>query len=308
MRYFKYDLHDLNQLFIPWDKPEYFETLSEIEIRATKLSNASLLYRFAWMSFRNGSETDYLRMDELEGAENSSLPEVIEVDYDKILDEIDLKEFRRDVENHVSKLAENFNTFLKSSLTSSTTNFQAHRTFENNLQQLQNSYKKLNSLTKDKDLHKILKIIAEIHLENYKTTYDDLKLSYTDLFDHLLKNYRLDSTEQYKTVDIFRFLEANARKLFENFELELIEKDFLNPKLNLWKKDKKTLVLFHIYCRERNMLRPGWREKNDFLRCLEIRYNNETGDQGKPSLWKRKPNDYSFGLAKSEFWFLQNIK
>jgi hypothetical protein len=308
MRFFKYDFNDLSQLFIPWNEPEYCGFLTDQERRATKLKHAPKMYSYAHISFRNGSESDYLWMNELVGAKNTVLPEVVEVDYEGFEKEIDLKEFRKDVANYVSKLASNFMTFLIYRLGNAETNFQVQRIFENNLQQLYNSYKNLDSLTQEKSVKKVPKLIAEIHLESYKATYDALKLSYTDLFDHLLKIYRLDSNEQYNASDVFRYLETNARRLFESFELQLIEKDYLNPKLNLWKRDKKALVLFHIYCRERNMLRPGWKEKNDFLRSLEIRYNKETGDQGKPGLWKRKPEDYSPGIAKGEYWFLQNIK
>ncbi|MDX1699564.1 MAG: hypothetical protein R3250_03045 [Melioribacteraceae bacterium] len=309
MHYFKYDLDDLNQVFIPWREPEFYKFLSQREIRQTRLRHADIFYRYAWVDFWNGAESDSLGMEDFMGASNEEMPWDIKVDFEGFEDEIGLKAFKDDVENYVSRLGYNFIKMLESNFEKASSNAGSNKLFKDYLSALFHSYKDLKELYQS-GLNPIQEIIAQAHLTSYQNTYAYLYDNYLDVWKNLLPKFdiRNKTIEQGELVDnIERYIKPDKLLLFYEFEVKLIKIGYLNHSRNKWiAKEKKSLTTFFLYCKNRGLIRKYFSEakNNKLLKELQKRYNLRLGTMDKYSKWK----GYNLKAVADEYRLLDAIK
>lgn len=308
MHYFKYEIDDLNQLFIPWKEPEFSEYLTKQEIQQTRLRHADTFYKYALVNFWNGVESDSLRMRDLVGASNKELPWDIEVDYDSIQKEVGLKVIKEDVENYTSLLKNNFIKMLEAKLVSATTNIGSSVLFKDYLKALKTAYLSLDQLAKS-GLNPVQEIISRAHLKSYQDTYVYLNDHYADVWEKLLSKFDIKNKtiEKGELIDnIERYIKSDKLNQFYEFEANLVDIGYLNHSRNKWTaKENKSLITFFLYCRNRGVVRKPFDDgkKTELLKELQIRYNLDLKTMQKFSKWK----NYSLNAVNSEYIMLEKI-
>lgn len=310
MQYLKYDEEDLNSVFKPWNETEFSKILNYKKIKFPRLKSSKKMLPFATVRFNSGNSWDTIGLEEMQGSPTKHLESAqVVYDFNSFNKKVALKEFEEDIRGYVSRLRTNYITYIDEGLTSGT-DIQGHNFFRGHLKALNDAYQSLKSIP-SADLHKVQEIISKAHQESYLETYNYFSINYRDLYDHLLKNYKIgeESKEGSGAHDnILRYIVSGKDKLFFKFEEELYERNILNQAGNLWKLDeKKSLVMFFIYCVGQGIIRPHFQESAKPIRALEVRYNFDVGEQRKPNKWKDNTK-YSFKMAEIDFSFLKNIK
>lgn len=310
MNYLKYDKEDLNSIFKPWQETEFEHFLDRKKLKRPLLKSIPKMYPFANVRFMSEDGWDTLELEDMKESSNEYLESAqVLYDFDSFQEDIVLKKFENDVQNYVSQLKKNYINYIDEGIVSGT-DTEAHKFFRDHLKALNDAYNSLKELPLN-DLHKIQQIISKIHQENYLQTYEYFSINYRDLYDHLLKNFKVGEVSNNGSGahdNILKFIILGKDKLFFKFEEELSQRDYLNKAGNLWKMDeKKSLLMFYIYCNSRGIIKPIFKDTAKPLKELESRYNFEVGDQAKPHRWLNKPK-YSQQMAEAEFFFLNNIK
>lgn len=293
MKYFKYNIEDLRQIFVPWKEPEFAEFLNKQEIRDTILENSTMMYEYGFFEFWNGEEGDSVTMKEMIGAENKELEALdIQVDYKGFQEEITLSSFQKDIENYVARLRANFLKHLDIKLAQAKKDVDALILFRDYLKALYFAHKSLQSPFHKKGVHAIERVIIKAHLESYMETYTHLWDIYGDIYGVLLRKFDLRGREDINSElidNIERYIKKDKLDLFYQFEVKLVEMEYLNEKRNKWKKKHKSLIEFFLYCRSRDIIKRPFdmAEDNSLLTELEKRYNRNIGTMDKFSKWKK---------------------
>ncbi|MCF8715460.1 hypothetical protein JM658_11535 [Joostella atrarenae] len=311
MYYLKQTVEDLEEVFRPYtciSDVEY--TIEKFELPIYKEMG---LYENVFIHFAYWDDIDItyesITIKDFIGGNQKGIEGLdIDVDYEEILESIDIKEFKSFLLNYVQVqegvyLSNLNNSLIKSNEVALLTNIM----FKEKILNLKNSEVCLINILSSENINPLLKIMVNMYLSSYRRVIDLIKVDYGDVYPILISSY-LDvknNTKLPNTGNIDKFLRSNEYERFLQIEKKLMDKDVLDNDLKWMLSQKKTLVLFFLYVKQRSLLKTHFSSEKDnsFLKALEVRYKFNVNDQGKPS----KYNNISTKLVKAEFYYLDSI-
>ncbi|AUC84358.1 hypothetical protein CW731_03175 [Polaribacter sp. ALD11] len=181
------------------------------------------------------------------------------------------------------------------------------------LQTLKGSKNSLENITysshKNEPLNEIQKTVIEIFIRFNEVMLDGVTSYFKDIFPELFDkkeaslNEKVIKTTSNDALSHYLFIGLKEQKIFEEYELKLIDNEFLSKDKNEWLKNPSSFIRFYNYCEAKNLFKKEFKKSKDGVSLLRRLYNfhisNNIDAPDKRQLQENKKN-------KHQYYFLKN--